>query len=108
MATTIKTPTQTVSITLIGANGIDWSHDYIGNHVFPGAAGIQRDQSGDADYIGDDEDAQWWVTQCANQQEVDNALAELSSEDRADFDREAEARGFTTWTWNTSRAPRQT
>ena len=80
MATTLKTPTRIVTVTLIDrTTGIDWSGDYLGNHC---DANLRRDYDMTYSYLTDDETADWWAKQCAAQQEADDALAELSSDQR--------------------------
>lgn len=80
MATTLKTPTRIVTVTLINrATGTDWSGDYLGNHH---DANLRRDYDMTYSYLTDDKTADWWVKQCAAQQEADDALDELSSDQR--------------------------
>lgn len=82
MALTLRTPTRVVSMTLIDpATGLNWVHDYVGNNL---PAEMVRDPEGQVDYLTDDETATWWQIQCEAQQEADNALAELTAEQRAD------------------------
>jgi len=80
MATTLKTTTRTVTLSLVDPkSGLDWSGDYVGNHS---DSALVRDPDGAVDYLTDDATADWWLNQCAAQQEADNALAELSADGR--------------------------
>jgi hypothetical protein len=96
--TTLKTPTRIVELSLTSTNsdgtiGIDWSSDYIGNTSAP-ENDLSPCDCTDAEhsYHCDDDTADWWIEQCRAQQEHDDALAELSEAQRAEFDEEVEAR----------------
>ena len=80
MATTLRTPTRTLTLTLVDPRtGVDWSGDYVGNHY---DTQLHRDKSGRGDYITTEVTADWWVDQCERQQRADNAMAELTSDQR--------------------------
>jgi hypothetical protein len=93
--TMIKTPTRMVEITLIDPKtGLDWSGDYIGNTVGDGDGDddvlhLDRDATdaaGRTIYAGSDDCAEWWIDQCARQQDADDALADLDAAARERVD----------------------
>lgn len=81
MSTILRTPTRTVTLTLVDPKtDLDWSGDYVGNNR---PATLRPDPDGAADYLCDDAEADWWVRQCKRQQEADDALSRLSPEQQA-------------------------